>query len=49
MVWVMWRNALNEMGEIAWLAAVVGGLSVIGVTLAVAAVSFLERVPPLHV
>jgi hypothetical protein len=45
----MWRNLMSEMGEIAWLAAVVGGLSVLGVTLAIAAAVVLERVPIAHV
>jgi hypothetical protein len=39
----MFKTLSNEMREVVWLASVVGGLSVAGVTLAVAAVVVLER------
>ena len=39
----MLKNAASELREVVWLASVVGGLSVVGVSLAVAAVVALER------
>ena len=32
----MWKTVRNEVREVVWLASVVGGLSVLGVALAVA-------------
>jgi hypothetical protein len=39
----MLKTLSNELREVIWLASVVGGLSVVGVSLAVAAVVALER------
>ena len=39
----MLKSLVGELREVAWLASVVGGLSVLGVTLAVAAVVALEH------
>ncbi len=39
----MLKNIYGELREVVWLASVVGGLSVVGVSLAVAAVVALER------
>ncbi|HJU31331.1 MAG TPA: hypothetical protein VJ740_07750 [Hyphomicrobiaceae bacterium] len=39
----MLKKAAGEFREIAWLASVVGGLSVVGVTIAVAMAFALER------
>jgi hypothetical protein len=39
----MFKNMALEVREVVWLASVVGGLSVVGVSLAVAAVVVLER------
>jgi len=32
----MWKSVLDEAREVVWLASVIGGLSVVGVGLAVA-------------
>jgi hypothetical protein len=34
----MWRSILTEVGEIAWLASIIGGLSVVSVGIALALV-----------
>jgi len=39
----MLRNITGELREIAWLASVAAGLSVIGVSLAITAALVLER------
>jgi hypothetical protein len=39
----MFRRASTELREIVWLASVVGGLSVVGVSVAIAAAVALER------
>lgn len=39
----MLNNIARELREVIWLASVVGGLSVVGVSLAVAAVVALEH------
>ena len=39
----MLKKIAGEVREIAWLASVVGGLSVVGVTVAVAVAFALER------
>ena len=39
----MLKNLSGELREVVWLASVVGGLSVVGVSIAIAAVIFLER------
>ena len=39
----MLKKVAGEVREIAWLASVVGGLSVVGVTVAVAMAFALER------
>jgi hypothetical protein len=39
----MWNSAWHELREIAWLASMVSGLSVLGVALAVAIVLALVR------
>ena len=40
----MLKNISSELREVVWLASVVGGLSVVGVSLAIAAVVALERI-----
>ena len=37
----MWNTLLDELREVVWLASVVGGLSVLGVAVAVALVAVL--------
>jgi hypothetical protein len=39
----MLNKLSNEMREVVWLASVVGGLSVVGISLAIAAAMALER------
>jgi len=39
----MLQKAYSELREIVWLASVVGGLSVLGVSLAIAVAGALER------
>ncbi|NKB15786.1 MAG: hypothetical protein HC774_00890 [Sphingomonadales bacterium] len=45
----MWNLLRNELREIVWLASVVGGLSVMGVTLAIILAQALARLPAAHV
>jgi hypothetical protein len=35
----MWKNILDELRELAWLTSVIGGLSVLGIGIAVALVA----------
>lgn len=44
----VWSSLRNELREIVWLASVVGGLSVTGVTLAVILAQALARLPAAH-
>jgi hypothetical protein len=37
----MWHTITNELREVAWLASVVGGLSVLGVVVAVVVAAVL--------
>lgn len=41
----MWRSLRAELSEIIWLASIVGGLSIMGVTLAVILSQALARLP----
>ena len=41
----MWNSLRHELREVIWLASIVGGLSVLGVALAVALAVMVERLP----
>jgi hypothetical protein len=41
----MFKSLLNESLELVWLASLVGGLSVVGVGLAIALALWIERLP----
>ena len=41
----MYEKLSLELREIVWLASVVGGLSIVGVSVALAAALVLERLP----
>lgn len=41
----MYQKLIIEVREIVWLASIVSGLSIVGVSIAVAAALLLERLP----
>lgn len=45
----MWRPLRGEQREIVWLASMIGGLSIMGVTLAVLLSQALARLPVAHI
>ena len=45
----VWSSLRDELREIVWLASIVGGLSIMGVALAVILAQALARLPAVHV
>jgi hypothetical protein len=45
----VWNSLGEELREIVWLASIVGGLSIVGVTLAVLLSQALARLPVAHI
>jgi hypothetical protein len=45
----VWNSLGEELREIVWLASIVGGLSIMGVTLAVILSQALARLPVAHI